>query len=147
MGLWIVGLITVSNLERIESVKAGYLGGMSFTISYILILVLNYTTWDENTPDLIFLGVKVAIAFISGFLFSVTYRYIMRTDNNGHLKDGAVFAFGLVRGLVPVEMSADFCNNLGQLSILGMESIICFIVARFSLDFAFYRRWIKPFSS
>lgn len=141
------GLITVSNLERIESVKAGFLGAMTFTFSYILILGLNYTIWPENALDIMSLTLKVAIAFISGFLFSVTYRYIIRTDNNGHLKDGAVFAFGLVRGLVPVEMSADFCNNLGQLSILGMESIICFIVARLSLDFAFYRRWIKPFSS
>ncbi|MDJ0661518.1 MAG: hypothetical protein QNJ42_18815 [Crocosphaera sp.] len=136
----------MSNLERIESVKAGYLGGMAFTIAYVLILAINYSTWDVYVPDVIGLGIKVAIAFISGFLFAVTYRYIIRTDKNGHLKDGAVLAFGLVRGLVPVEMSSDLFHHLGQLTILGVESIICFIVARFCLEFAFERGWIKLFS-
>lgn len=84
----------MSNLERIESVKAGYVGGMAFTVAYVLILAINYSTWDVYVADIIGLGVKVAIAFISGFLFAVTYRYIIRTDKNGHLKDGAVLAFG-----------------------------------------------------
>ncbi|MEL4898080.1 hypothetical protein [Crocosphaera sp. Alani8] len=136
----------MSNLERIESVKAGYLGGMGFTITYVLILAINYSTWDIYVADVIGLGVKVAIAFTSGFLFAVTYRYIIRTDKNSHLKDGAVFAFGLVRGLVPVEMSPDFLDHLGQLTILGLESVICFTITRFCLDFAFERGWIKLFS-
>ncbi|MDJ0599850.1 MAG: hypothetical protein QNJ37_13520 [Crocosphaera sp.] len=136
----------MSNLERIESVKAGYLGGMGFTFPYVLILAINYGTWDVHVSDLISLGIKVAIAFISGFLFAVTYRYIVRTDKNGHLKDGAVLAFGLVRGLVPVEISSDIFHHLGQLTILGIESIICFAVARFCLEFAFERGWIKLFS-
>ncbi|MDJ0729208.1 MAG: hypothetical protein QNJ33_04370 [Crocosphaera sp.] len=136
----------MSNLERIESVKAGYCGGMAFTVTYVLMLAINYSTWDIYITDVISLGVKVAISFISGFLFAVTYRYIIRTDENGHLKDGAVLAFGLVRGLVPVEMSSDLFHQLGQLTILGIESIICFIVARFCLEFAFKRGWIKLFS-
>ncbi len=146
MRLWIVESITMSNLERIESVKAGYLGGMAFTVAYVLILAINYTTWDVSVADVVSLGVKVAIAFISGFLFAVTYRYIIRTDKNGHLKDGAVLAFGLVRGLVPVELSSDVFHHWGQLAILGIESIICFMVARVCLEFAFHRGWIKLFS-
>lgn len=146
MRLWIVESITMSNLERIESVKAGYLGGMAFTVAYVFILAINYNTWDVYVPDVISLGVKVAIAFISGFLFAVTYRYIIRTDKNGHLKDGAVLAFGLVRGLVPVELSSDMFHHLGQLAILGIESIICFTIARTCLDFAFNKGWIKLFS-
>lgn len=137
----------MSNLERIESIKAGFGGAIAFTFSYGIVLGLNDLIWEDDTLNLVSLGLKIAIALINGFLFGVTYRYIIRTDNNAHLKDGAVFAFGLVRGLVPVEMSTHLWNNLTQLGILGIESIICFAVARFGLDFAFSRRWIKPFST
>ncbi|MEA5532454.1 hypothetical protein [Crocosphaera sp. XPORK-15E] len=137
----------MSDLERLESVKAGCLGAIAFTVSYLITWGLNYAFWANHCFDLLSLGLKMAIALISGFLFAVTYRYIIRNDNNSHLKDGAVFAFGLVRGLVPVEMSPNFLDSLGQLSLLGIESILCFTIARLTLDFAFHRRWIKPFNS
>ena len=145
--LWIVGQITVSNLERLESIKAGLLGAIAFTVTYVIVMGFNAIVWDDDPWGIFALGLKIAIALVSGFLFAVTYRYIVRNDHNTHLKDGAVFAFGLVRGLVPVELSPNLWDHLGELSLLGIESILCFTVVRFSLDMAFHRRWIKPFSS
>lgn len=137
----------MSNLERIESIKAGCLGAISFMLSYLITIGLNKILWENFILDWLGLIIKIAIALASGFLFAVTYRYIIRNDNNRHLKDGAVFAFGLVRGLVPIEMSSNFFDNLVQLSLLGIESILCFAVVRFSLDLALERHWIKPFLS
>lgn len=137
----------MSNLERIESIKAGCLGAISFMLSYVVIMLLNRILWEDSLVDWFGFALKIAIALASGFLFAVTYRYIIRNDNNKHLKDGSVFAFGLVRGLVPLEMSPNLWDNLVQLSILGVESILCFAVVRFSLDFALDRHWIKPFLS
>ncbi len=137
----------MSNLERIESIKAGCLGAISFTLSYLVVMGFNGILWDNFILDWLGLTLKIAIALASGFLFAVTYRYIIRNDNNKHLKDGSVFAFGLVRGLVPLEMSPNLFDNLVQLSILGIESILCFAIVRFSLDFALDRHWIKPFLS
>ncbi len=136
----------VSDLERIESLKAGSLGAIAFTGTYLIAMLINSFLIESDPLEILTVGLKVAIALLSGFLFSVTYRYIIRRDHNSHLKDGAVLAFGLVRGLVPVEMSANLINNLGQLSLLAVESILCFSIARFCLDLAFHRRWIKPFS-
>jgi hypothetical protein len=137
----------VSNLERLESVKAGVLGAITFIIPYFITLRLNDVLWEYTPIPLVTLGLKLAIALISGFLFGVTYRYIIRNETNSHLKDGAVFAFGLIRGLVPLEMSSQVWESLGEISLLGIESIVCFAIVRFSLDFALYRHWIKPFSS
>ncbi|HAC63405.1 MAG TPA: hypothetical protein DCF68_07650 [Cyanothece sp. UBA12306] len=135
----------MSDLERVESLKAGSLGAISFTIAYLITMVINHCVWVQESLPIFALGLRVMIAVTSGFLFAVTYRYIIRRDHNSHLKDGAVLAFGLVRGLVPLEVSANLMDNLGELSVLGIESILCFTMARFSLDFAFHRLWIKPF--
>lgn len=85
--------------------------------------------------------IEGGIAWISGFLFGVTYRYIIRSDRNSHLNDGAVLAFGLVRGLALLERT----TILGIGSIFVAESIICFAIARLSLDLALKYKLIKPF--
>lgn len=146
MRLWSFRVADVSELERIESVKAGIFGAIAFTITYLVTLVLNYSLWENGQVEIVTLGLKVAIAFVSGFLFAVTYRYVIRNDVNSHLKDGVVFAFGLVRGLVPFEISPHLVESFGRLSLFGIESIICFAITRFSLDFALHRCWIKPLS-
>ena len=135
--------------ERIESVKAGILASAVFGTIETLFLVVNnslaisgannFQNWQLNSiAD--FLG-KLAIAFISGFLFGVTYRYIIRGDRNSHLQDGSVLAFGLVRGLALIEGTA--LTPLWLLLVL--ESVIGFAIARFSLDFALKLKLIKPF--
>ncbi|MGQ4646711.1 hypothetical protein [Lyngbya aestuarii] len=141
--------------ERIESLKAGLLSAFALTLAYGSIAVGNslvlsqqfeaLTTLQISTIPELF--VKVGIAFLSGFLFGVTYRYIVREDQNPHLKDGAVLAFGLVRGLAPVEGQQNLTAVFWLLGILGVESICCFAIARIILDWALHRHWIKTFRS
>ncbi|HEY9728532.1 MAG TPA: hypothetical protein V6D50_18950, partial [Chroococcales cyanobacterium] len=79
--------------ERIESLKAGTLAALFFTLVYSLIAVVNTLVLGEQFEELATLQittafewvVKVAIAWLSGFLFGVTYRYVIRDDKNPHL--------------------------------------------------------------
>jgi hypothetical protein len=146
--------VGVSLTERIESLKAGTLAAISFTLAYAIAISFNSLILAVRVERLAFLQatleidllVKVAIALLSGFLFGVTYRYIVRSDRNSHLKDGAVLAFSLVRGLAPVEISNDLIQNAWVLGVVGVESIFCFAIARWLLDLALNRCWIKPFT-
>lgn len=138
--------------ERIESLKAGAFAAVSFTLVYGIALLVDEfilaVRFQESQLQLslgIDLGIKVAIAFLNGFLFGVTYRYIIRGDRNSHLKDGAVLAFGLVRGCAPLQLSNDLHRDLLLLAILLIESLICFASARFTLDLALQRGFLKPF--
>ncbi len=137
--------------ERIESLKAGTLAALSLTLAYSLTVVVNSLVLAEQFEELaalqitapITLLLKVAIGWLSGFLFGVTYRYVIRDDKNPHLQDGAVLAFGLVRGLASMEVE----QNLWVLGVLGIESVVCFAIARLTLDWAIQRYWVKPFKS
>ena len=135
--------------ERIESVKAGILSSAVFGITEVIIVLTNNSLgfllgsssqiW-LNTSIVDFC-LRLASAFISGFLFGVTYRYIIRGDRNSHLQDGAVLAFGLVRGFALIEGT-----DITPLWLLLIaESIISFAIARFSLDLALQFKLIKPF--
>ncbi len=87
-----------------------------------------------------------AIAQLSGFLFGVTYRYIVRQDNNPHLKAGAVGAFSLVRGLAQIEA----CGSGASISLwllFLLESFALFLGARLALDRAINGGWVKPYPS
>lgn len=90
---------------------------------------------------------SAGIAGFSGFLFGVTYRYIICVDKNPQLKSGAVFAFGLVRGLNQIEFGWNVNNTLLPFLILAGESIFWFTLAAFVLDTAILLNWLKPFSS
>jgi hypothetical protein len=138
--------------ERIESVKAGIVGAGAFAIAeLVVILVRNLiiTFVVEHSSTTIVFNVEwllqLAIGAVSGFLFGVTYRYIIRDDHNFHLNDGAVLAFGLIRGLALIEDNFDLAALL-SLIILVMQSIICFAIARLILDLAIARKLIKPFT-
>ncbi len=160
-----------SMTARIESLKAGTLSALSVTIAYIAIATPAAGIAFVSANGAIALGndfllpapvdllrdfqigisvnllVKVAIAFLSGFLFGVTYRYIIRDDDNPHLKSGAVLAFGLVRGLALIERENNFFDGFWLSGILVVQSIIYFAIARFTLDWAISRNWLKPFTS
>ncbi|MFW6296210.1 MAG: hypothetical protein ACOC04_03355 [Halothece sp.] len=138
--------------ERLESVKAGIFAALSFAIAFSLVTVVNTTLLIPQIPQISLpiptgngLFFQVAIALFSGFLFGITYRYIIRTDNNSHLNDGAVLAFGLVRGLATAEIDPLAIHQLLNLGILTLESLFCFAIARFTLDFALSRHWLNPF--
>lgn len=141
--------------ERIESLKTGTLAALSFTLAYSLTLAVNSGVLAEQFESLtalqmttaLDLMIRVAVAWLSGFLFGVTYRYVIREDKNPHLKEGAVLAFGLVRGLASVEGQPNWNDAFGLLGVLGMESVVCFAIARFTLDWALQHHWIKPFKS
>jgi hypothetical protein len=133
-------------VERIESVKAGSLSGITAGISYGSIAMIEILILPEYSRSLISLGLEAAISIVTGFLFGVTYRYIVRTDRNDHLNSGAVLAFGLVRGLAQIDVSK---FELAQIWLDGLvvgKSILLFSIARYLLDRALVAGWILPFS-
>ena len=146
--MWIVpSLVT----ERIESVKAGIVSAGAFAIAELVIILVKtliITRVLEFSPatDIINweFAFQLAIGAVSGFLFGVTYRYLIRADRNSHLNDGAVMAFGLVRGLALVEGNL-IVSELLSLGVLILQSIICFAIARLAIDSAISRKLIKPF--
>ncbi|MEM8676792.1 MAG: hypothetical protein AAGF83_23510 [Cyanobacteria bacterium P01_G01_bin.67] len=139
--------------ERIESVKAGIFGAGAFALSELTISIVKYSVVNlilkldavAISWDITWL-VQLTIALVSGFLFGVTYRYIIRDDRNSHLNDGAVMAFGLVRGLALVESNLMLSELLSVLFLI-IQSIVCFAIARYVLDLAINRKLIKPFIS
>lgn len=133
-------------VERIESVKAGSLSGITAGISYGSIAMIEIFSLPEYSRSLISLGLEAAISIVTGFLFGVTYRYIVRTDRNDHLNSGAVLAFGFVRGLAQIDVSK---FELAQIWLDGLvvgKSILLFSIARYLLDRALVAGWILPFS-
>lgn len=140
--------------ERIESLKAGGFSalatgsffGLTIVLHQNLALQFQQLEWQVAMTSWHWM-VGWAIAIFSGFLFGVTYRYIIREDENPHLKSGAVTAFGLVRGLAQADVSLSNDYNLLPLALLTGESILLFAVARLLLDWALSQGWLKPFRS
>ena len=133
----------ITQQERLESVKAGILAAIAFTGSYGLAVSI-HLLFNLPMPDITLF--HWGSSGLSGFLFGVTYRYIVRNDQNPHLRDGAVLAFTLVR-------SGGFLTALshpltqGMILSIGLaESLIGFAIARSCLDLALARHWVKPFN-
>ncbi|WP_181243821.1 hypothetical protein [Chamaesiphon polymorphus] len=133
-------------LERIESVKAGSLGGIAAGIGYGLMQTADRFVLHEHSRSLVSLGLEAAIAIVSGFLFGVTYRYIIRTDRNDHLNSGAVLAFGLVRGLAGVNVSEFDLSQVWVDGLIVGKSVIMFAIARYAIDYALNANWVLPFT-
>ena len=119
--------------ERIESIQVGSISALAFLVPYLLFLIVERVFLGESIT-VIGTFVKISGAIISGFLFGVTYRYVVRNDDNPHLKDGTVAAFALVRGLVPLQLSTDLIADSGRLSLFLGESFICFLSSRLLLE-------------
>lgn len=99
--------------ERLESLKAGVIGSISLGLAFLSTSFINILWLDKyfhlvgyHTINMVSLQVLSSgvIAGFSGFLFGVTYRYIIRVDTNPHLKTGGIWDFGLVRGLTQIEV-------------------------------------------
>ncbi len=148
----------LSWIERWESLKAGGIGAIAAGTLFALFTVVNLTLVDRQWivtpthslalhPDN--LGVTIAvsgsIAILSGFLFAVTYRYVIRHDQNVHLKSGAVAAFGLVRGLAQLDLG--WQTEVAPLSLIALllESLVLFAGVRVALDWAIAHSKVKPF--
>ncbi len=140
-------------VERIESVKAATIGALSIAIAFFATTLINnfvkqyFSILDAKHVDIqdYRWWISATIASFSGFLFGVTYRYIIRTDNNLQLKVGGVMAFGLIRGLSQLEMGFSLTNDFLPFVALAAESILHFGLAAIVLDIAIQRGWVKPF--
>ncbi|MBM0740932.1 hypothetical protein JOY44_04750 [Phormidium sp. CLA17] len=143
----------LSWIERWESLRAGGIGAIAAGMLFTLFTLIN-SRWSlapTNSlalhPDSIgvTLAVSGAIAVLSGFLFAVTYRYVIRHDQNVHLKSGAVAAFGLVRGLAQLDIG--WQSGVAPLPLLAvmLESLVLFAGVRMALDWAIAESKIKPF--
>lgn len=149
------GSSNIDLVERIESIKAGSLAALAIAVAFSLTTLSNSVLAQQfkplsglqatnlNMPLL----VSGAIATLAGFLFGVTYRYVIREDRNPHLKSGAVLAFGLVRGLAQIDVGLNLQGTLLPFIVLAVESILLFAIARLVLDLAIQQVWIKPFRS
>ena len=150
------GSSNINLAERIESVKAGILAAAALGIAYGIITLSNSLILAEQFEELaelqintvnLHLWVSSAIALLGGFLFGVTYRYVIREDSNPHLKSGAVLAFGLVRGLAQVDIGLHVPGTIWPFVVLALESVVLFAIARLVLDGAIYQGRVKPFNS
>lgn len=138
-------------VERIESLKAGILAAFCLLVADGMATLLNQVVLAKQFETLASLGITSslsllaagAIACISGFVFGITYRYAIRSDENSHLGDGAVLAFGLVRGLAQLEAGFNYPALLWSSAVLGVESVVLFAIARYILDWAIANRWVK----
>lgn len=131
---------------RIASIKSGLIGAIATGITALFTTgFARATTAPLDAPDtLLSWFVNLAVAIASGFFFGVTYRYIVRQDDNLHLSSGAVGAFGMVRSLAIIEtLWQDAFTPLLWLLIAG-ESFLWFAIARYTLDFAIRQDWIQP---
>ncbi len=145
-----------SNLmaERVESLKAGIISGLSFSLVFILASIFDDFLLNEYFSELYDVSIitvtlqrsiSAGIAGFSGFLFGATYRYIIREDENPHLKSGGVLAFGLVRGLAQVDIGLNFSSSVFPFVLFTLESIAEFAITAFILDSAIKFGWVKPF--
>jgi hypothetical protein len=135
--------------ERIESLKAGLIGGSTAAIGHVLILGL-FTLAGLPFPaafndELMIAGLQGAIAFFTGFLFGVTYRYIIRQDSNPQLKAGGGLAFGLARGLAQVEGALRLEAAWLTVAVQVAESVGMIAIAALSLEWSIGQGWLKPF--
>ena len=131
---------------RIVSIKSGLIGAIAVgTTALFTIGFANVPNVPLEAPNTLLSGfVNLAVAISSGFFFGVTYRYIVRQDDNLHLSSGAVGAFGMVRSLSIIEsLWTDAFSPLLWLLIAG-ESFLWFAIARYALDFAIRKNWIQP---
>ncbi|MFN5514910.1 MAG: hypothetical protein ACK5CA_09225 [Cyanobacteriota bacterium] len=130
--------------ERLESLKAGALGALVLGLTAGLSLTLQGVfRFPAEAPTLW----SAAGFLLSGFLFGVTYRYIVRGDGNPHLRDGAVLAFALVRSAGYLQALTDPVQSGAFLAWICLESVLSFGAARSLLDLALNRRWLGVFSS
>jgi hypothetical protein len=141
-------------VERIESLKAGIIGAFSLGLAFLITILLNILVLRKYFPTLAVVAPELGdlhfwlnglIAGFSGLLFGVTYRYIIRSDQNSHLQAGAVWAFGLVRGLSQIEVGWHGEVAVAPYLILASESVFCFAVGAISLNTAISQGWLKPF--
>ncbi|MBF2001131.1 MAG: hypothetical protein IGS38_10475 [Synechococcales cyanobacterium M58_A2018_015] len=134
--------------ERLESLKAGMAAASLFGLLFLVLWGVE--SWVGLSPPSEFLSpsplaiptelLRAGIALLTGFLFGVTYRYILRQDTNRQLQVGAIVAFGLIRGLAQVELL------LGQVPLAALRllgNLLSFAVVGFALSWMMQQGWVQ----
>jgi hypothetical protein len=136
--------------ERIESIKAGLAGAAVAAV----VAAISASGWlGSSEAWSVSTAFQIGVAGFSGFLFAVTYRHIIRTDRNSHLKSGAVLAFALVRGLAQVETQLEVMllqhsywqDSYWQLGGSILTSLLLFAAVALLLDYLIQQGWLKQF--
>ena len=157
----------LSVADRIESFKAGFLGAIASVFAFFAIALIHHVLQDflqsfltsvrlinsfELDKPLILL-IKLGMIGFSGFLFAVTYRYIVRRDHNSHLKSGAILAFAFIRGFATIDRDLPALMLLPSvqiafaIAILLLENIIWLAIVQSILETAIQHKWITAFGS
>jgi hypothetical protein len=169
----------LSLADRIESFKAGFLGAIASVFAFFAIAVLDHfmkqglskissqilppifsqlhsqlhlvNSFEIDKP--LVLLVKLGMIGFSGFLFAVTYRYIVRGDRNSHLKSGAILAFACIRSFATIDQDLPTFINLPlipvtvAIAILLLENITWLAIVQNILETAMEHQWIAGFGS
>lgn len=126
--------------ERIRSAQAGILGAFCLGSVYLLLsganLVIERMGWVALPLDLFSIEglIDLVSIGITGFLFGVTYRYIVREDQNLQLKAGGILAFALVRAIAQIDVGLQLQSLPGSVWLLAGESLILFGIGGWILD-------------
>ncbi len=155
----------LSLADRIESFKAGFLGAIASVFAFFAIALLHHflrnmlanspiqliSSFELSTP--LILLIKLAMIGFAGFLFAVTYRYIVRRDRNSHLKSGAILAFACIRSFATVDheltslTQLPFISTALAIAILLVENIAWLAIVQSLIETAIQHKWITAFSS
>ncbi|MEM9771392.1 MAG: hypothetical protein AAF889_07300 [Cyanobacteria bacterium P01_D01_bin.73] len=168
-----------SPAERVMSIKTAALSGGLAVFAWGVIAIINAVTGDwgldtqglslERLPTSWFdLGAwcQIVLTGLTGALFGITYRYVVRGDRNSHLGEGAFLAFALTRSFGSIEtilglyqtstssLALAALEELGQpitlyallvCVVIALENLMLFAIARAGLIAALRHDWISPF--
>jgi hypothetical protein len=156
----------LSVADRIESFKAGFLGAIASVFAFFAIAILHYvlhpflqnlltvqliSSFELGNPFTLL--IKLGMIGFSGFLFAVTYRYIVRRDRNSHLKSGAILAFACIRSFATIDHDLPALTLLPlvqiifAIAILLLENIVWLAIVQSLLETAIQHKWISAFGS
>ncbi|NMF60388.1 hypothetical protein [Pseudanabaena yagii] len=155
----------LSLADRIESFKAGFLGAITSVFAFFAIAILHHflqnmlanepvqliSSFELSNP--LILLIKLAMIGFAGFLFAVTYRYIVRRDRNSHLKSGAILAFACIRSFATVDheltslIQLPFISMSLAIAILLGENIAWLAIVQGLIETAIQHKWITAFGS
>ena len=152
----------LSVADRLESFKAGFLGAIASVFAFFAIALLHHFLQNFLTVQLIIsfelgnpfiLLIKLGMIGFSGFLFAVTYRYIVRRDRNSHLKSGAILAFACIRSFSAIDRDLPALTLLPlvqlalAIAILLLENVAWLAIVQSLLETAIQHKWIAAFGS
>jgi hypothetical protein len=152
----------LSVADRIESFKAGFLGAIASVFAFFAIALLHHflqnflpvqliSSFELSSPFILL--IKLGMIGFSGFLFAVTYRYIVRRDRNSHLKSGAILAFACIRSFGAIDRDLPTLTLLPLIqlalvsTILLLENVAWLAIVQSILETAIQHKWIAAFGS